>query len=68
VQEVIDAAKRISGHDFMVEYGPRRPGDPSTIYGDCSKAERELGWKAQYGLETILETAWRWHSTHSNRY
>jgi UDP-glucose-4-epimerase GalE len=68
VQEVIDAAKRISGHDFNVEYGLRRPGDPTAIYADCSKAERELGWKAQYGLETILETAWRWHSTHPNGY
>jgi UDP-glucose 4-epimerase len=67
VQEVIDAAKRISGRDFKVEYGPRRPGDPVVIYADCSKAERELGWKAQYGLETILETAWKWHSTHSGQ-
>ena len=64
VQEVIDAAKRISGRDFKVEYGPRRPGDPTAIYADCRKAERELGWKAQYGLETILATAWQWHSTH----
>jgi UDP-glucose 4-epimerase len=67
VQEVIDAAKRISGRDFKVEYGLPRPGDPTAIYADCSKAERELGWKAQYGLETILETAWKWHSTHSDQ-
>jgi len=66
VQEVIDAAKRISGRDFKVEYGPRRPGDPIVIYADCSKAERELGWKTQYGLETILETAWKWHSKQNN--
>jgi UDP-glucose-4-epimerase GalE len=68
VQEVIDATRRISGRDFKVEYGPRRPGDPTAIYADCSKAERELGWKAQYGLETILETAWKWHSTHPRGY
>jgi len=64
VQEVIDAAKRISGRNFKVEYGLPRPGDPTAIYADCSKAERELGWKAQYDLETILTTAWKWHSTH----
>ncbi len=64
VQEVIDATRRISGVDFKVEYGPRRAGDPAAIWADCSKAERELGWKAQYGLDTILETAWRWHSSH----
>ena len=68
VQEVVTAAKRISGVDFRVEYGPRRPGDPATVWADCSKAERELGWKAQYDLETILQTAWQWHSTHPNGY
>lgn len=68
VQEVIDAARRISGRDFKVEYGLRRPGDPTAIYADCRKAERELGWKAQYGLETILATAWKWHSTYPNGY
>lgn len=64
VLEIIKESKRISGVDFKVEYAPRRPGDPTAVWADCSKAERELGWKAQYGLETILETAWRWHSTH----
>jgi UDP-glucose 4-epimerase len=64
VKEVVTAAKRISGVDFKVEYQPRRPGDPEAVWADCSKAERELGWKAQYGLDTILETAWRWHSAH----
>lgn len=68
VQEVIDATRRISGRNFNVEYGLRRPGDPTAIYADCRKAERELGWKAQYGLETILQTAWQWHSTHPNGY
>lgn len=66
VQEVVTESKRISGVNFKVEYGARRPGDPAAVWADCSKAERELGWKAQYGLETILETAWRWHSTHPN--
>ena len=47
-------------------YNPRRPGDPIVIYADCSKAERELGWKTQYSLETILETAWKWHSKQNN--
>jgi UDP-glucose 4-epimerase len=68
VQEVIDATKRISGRDFNVEPGPRRPGDPIAIYADRSKAERELGWKPRYDLETILQTAWKWHSAHPNGY
>ncbi len=68
VIEVIEAAKRISGRDFKVEYGPRRPGDPTAIWADNRKAAQELGWKAQYGLETILQTAWQWHSTHPDGY
>jgi UDP-glucose 4-epimerase len=68
VQEVIDATKRICGRDFKVEHGPRRPGDPTAVYADRSKAERELGWKPRYDLNTILETAWRWHSSHPHGY
>jgi UDP-glucose 4-epimerase len=64
VQEIVDATRRISGINFPVEYGPRRPGDPTAIYADCSKAERELSWKAEYDLETILQTAWQWHHSH----
>ncbi len=66
VQEVIDAAKRISGVDFKVAYGARRPGDPAAVWADCRKSEHELGWKAQYDLDTILRTAWQWHSSHPN--
>lgn len=66
VQEVITVTKNISGVDFPVELAPRRPGDPAAIWADSSKAERELGWKAKYGLETIIQTAWAWHSTHPN--
>ncbi len=64
VQEVITGVKHNSGIDFPVEYAPRRPGDPSALWADSRKVERELGWKAQYNLETILRTAWTWHSTH----
>ncbi len=66
VQEVITMTQNISGVDFPVELAPRRPGDPVAIWADSSKAERELGWKAKYGLETIIQTAWAWHSTHPN--
>jgi UDP-glucose-4-epimerase GalE len=64
VQEVIDLTKRVSGVDFRVELAPRRPGDPAAIWADSSKAERELGWKTRYDLDTIIQTAWTWHKTH----
>jgi len=63
VRKVIELAKRISGVDFRVDAAPRRPGDPSAIWADSSKAERELGWKTHYNLETIVQTAWTWHKT-----
>ncbi len=63
VKEVIDATRRVAGHDFKVDYVPRRPGDPMAIWADSSKAERELGWKAQYDLDTIVQTAYDWHKS-----
>jgi UDP-glucose 4-epimerase len=64
VKEVIDTAIRVSQRDIKVELVARRPGDPAAIWADASKAERELGWKARYDLETIIQTAWNWHSQH----
>jgi UDP-glucose-4-epimerase GalE len=66
VQEVVNTAKRISGIDIPVELAPRRPGDPAAVWADNTKARRELDWTPAYGLEEIIRTAWRWHSTHPN--
>jgi UDP-glucose-4-epimerase GalE len=64
VREVIDATKRVSGVDFPVTYTERRPGDPVAVFADNTKARTVLGWEPQYGLNEIVETAWRWHSSH----
>jgi UDP-glucose 4-epimerase len=68
VKEVINTAKRITGVDFLAEEVARRAGDPVAIWADTSLAEKELGWKAQYGLEEIIQTAWNWHKGHPNGY
>jgi len=68
VKEVINTAKRITGVDFLAEEIARRAGDPVAIWADTSLAEKELGWKAQYGLEEIIQTAWNWHKSHPNGY
>jgi len=68
VQEVVDASKRASGIDIPVEYAARRPGDPVAIYADNTKARELLGWEPRYGLEEIIQSAWRWHSTHPDGY
>lgn len=61
VREVIAATKAISTQDFKVEEVARRPGDPVAIWADSTKAQTELGWKPQYGLPTIVKTAYNWH-------
>jgi len=68
VKEVINTAKRITEVDFFAEEVARRAGDPVAIWADTSLAEKELGWKAQYGLEEIIQTAWNWHKSHPNGY
>jgi UDP-glucose 4-epimerase len=65
VKEVIDTAKKVTGHAIPVEITQRRKGDPAVLVASSEKAKRELGWEPRYNdLETIIESAWRWHSTH----
>jgi UDP-glucose 4-epimerase len=69
VREVIAAVEKISGKKATVLTAPRRPGDPPGLYADNKKVIRELGWKISYPtLDSIVETAWHWHSTHPNGY
>ena len=60
VAEIVKEAKRITGIDFTVEKAPRRDGVPAVLVADSAKAERILGWKPQYNLTRIIETAWNW--------
>jgi len=69
VREVIDACRRVTGHAIPVELGPRRPGDPPELVADSSKAQRVLNWQPKYtDIESIIRTAWKWHSTHPRGY
>lgn len=62
VREVIDSARRVTGHPIPAEVHPRRPGDPAVLVASSDKAIRELGWKPRYTqLDDILRTAWLWH-------
>jgi len=68
-REVIRAVEKITGHKVNVVEGPRRPGDPPALYADSSKALRELGWQVRFpDIESIVATAWKWHSTHPRGY
>jgi UDP-glucose 4-epimerase len=67
VREVVESCRRVSGREIPVEIGPRRPGDPPELVADPARAREALDWKARYtDLDRIVETAWRWHSSHAN--
>lgn len=62
VREVVESARRVTGHAIPVEECPRRPGDPAVLIASSEKIGRELGWKPEYSkLDDIIETAWKWH-------
>ena len=62
VREVIESARRVTGHPIPVVEEPRRPGDPAILIASSEKIARELGWKPKYtDLDAILASAWQWH-------
>ncbi|HEX8465428.1 MAG TPA: UDP-glucose 4-epimerase GalE [Abditibacterium sp.] len=69
VREVIAAVEKVTGKKVPVVEKPRRAGDPPALFADASKAKNELGWQVKYPtIEPIVETAWKWHSSHPNGY
>lgn len=68
VLEVIAATERASGRSVPHEFAERRPGDVAAVWGDTSRATRDLGWTATRTLDDIVATAWRWHSGHPDGY
>ncbi|HVZ84207.1 MAG TPA: UDP-glucose 4-epimerase GalE [Terracidiphilus sp.] len=62
VRQVIESARRVTGHPIPLEVQPRRPGDPAFLIASSEKAMRELGWKPRYtDLDSMMRTAWLWH-------
>lgn len=69
VLEVIRTAEDVTGRKINTVSADRRPGDPAVLVASSEKIAKELGWKPKYpDLTTIIETAWKWHSTHPNGY
>ncbi len=62
VREVIESARRVTGHPIPAEIHPRRAGDPAVLVASSEKAIRELGWNPRHAeLDAIIRTAWVWH-------
>lgn len=69
VRQVVEAARRVTGHPIPVVESARRPGDPAVLMGDAGKALRELGWQARVkDIEQVVRSAWAWHQSHPNGY
>ena len=69
VKEVIDEARRVTGHPIPAKEEARRAGDPAQLIASSEKAKTVLGWKPEYDdLNTIIKTAWDWHSKHPHGY
>ncbi|WP_175637827.1 UDP-glucose 4-epimerase GalE [Metabacillus schmidteae] len=69
VKEVIETARKVTGHPIPAEVAPRRAGDPAVLIASSEKAIKELGWKPKYAdLHTMIESAWNWFQKNPKGY
>ena len=69
IKEVIDVARKITGHPIPTEVGSRRPGDPAILIASSEAIKQELGWQPQHSdLDKIVGDAWEWFRRHPEGY
>ena len=68
VLDVIHAFEKACGHKLPYSVKPRRDGDIAACYADCSKAEKELGWKAELGIDEMCASLWKWQTMNPEGY
>lgn len=68
VLDSVNAFSKASGKEILYKITERRPGDIAVCYADPTKAEKELGWQAKYGIYETCEDSWRWQSQNPNGY
>ena len=69
VRNVVEAARKVTGHPIPAVMQPRRAGDPAILVASSDKLTRELKWKPRFSdIEKIIETAWDWHREHPEGY
>ncbi|CAM8901100.1 unnamed protein product [Rhodiola kirilowii] len=68
VLEMVAAFEKASGKKIPINLCPRRGGDATAVYASTEKAEKELGWKAMYGIEEMCRDQWKWASNNPYGY
>ncbi len=69
ILQLIETARKITGHPIPTTFGPRRPGDPAELIASSEAIRQELGWQPQHTeLETIIGDAWDWFCRHPQGY
>ena len=67
VKEMIEAARKVTGHEIPAEVCERRAGDPAKLVASSIKAREELGWQPKLeNVEAMISSAWNWHKNHPN--
>lgn len=68
VLQIVETFERVTGKRVPYRFAPRRAGDLAEVYADVRKAERELDWRAELGLEAMLQDTWRWQENNPQGY
>jgi UDP-glucose 4-epimerase len=69
VRQVVEAARRVTGHPIPASEVDRRPGDPPRLVAESDRIQRELGWQPEHrSLPDIIRSAWDWHRQHPDGY
>lgn len=69
VQEVVDAAREVTGREIATRIVPRRAGDPAVLIASSEKIKDELGWQPRFqDLRKIVDSSWKWLTTHPRGY
>lgn len=68
VLDMVKAFSKASGQEIPYKIVDRRPGDVAMCYADPTKANNELGWRAEFGIDRMCEDSWRWQSNNPNGY
>ena len=68
VLQLIEITSQVAKQTVPYEIAARRAGDPVNVYADVAMAKKVLGWQSKRDLQSIIESAYKWHSTHPNGY